>query len=142
MAWFPDDMPRPQPTLDDAGFWARCAERSLCFQCCADCGLPRHPPTPLCARCHSARQGWLEAPAQAFVYSFTVVRHATHPAVADRLPYVVAVVEFAGLPQVRLVSNVTDVDPATVHIGMPLQLWWDKLEGEPPMVLPRFRPAP
>ena len=75
------------------------------------------------------------------VYSFTVVRHATHPAVAERLPYIVALVEFAGLPQVRLVSNVTDACVEAVRIGMPVQLWWDRLDGQPELYVPRFRPA-
>lgn len=145
MALFPAGMPLPQPNMDDAPFWQNCSQRRLCFQCCADCGLPRHPPTPLCPRCHSAAQRWLEAPDAASIYTFTVVHHAAHPAVVPCLPYVIAAVEFAGFPQVRLVTNVTDIQPSQVRVGMKVQLWWDRVETGPedgPMHLPRFRPAP
>lgn len=145
MAYFPADMPVPVPTLDDAAFWNHCAERRLLFQCCSACERPRHPPTPVCAHCSSMRLHWVEAPGHATVFTFTVVHHASHPAVAGRLPYVVAVVDFPQLQQVRLVSNVTDVDPAMMRIGLPLRLWWDRLADDDaaarPMYLPRFRPA-
>lgn len=145
MAYFPNEMPAPEPSMDDAGFWACCAGRSLRFQACADCGQVRHPPTPICSGCHSTRVKWIEAPAEASVYSFTVVHHASHPAVSARLPYVVAVVEFDGLPGVRFVTNVTDVEPNKVHIGMLVRVWWDRLEhGDEkaqPMFIPRFRPG-
>ena len=145
MAYFPADMPEPAPTIDDAAFWDHCAAQRLRFQCCAECRLPRHPPAPICSRCGSTRTHWVEAPERATVYTFTVVHHASHPAVTSRLPYVVAVVDFPLLPPVRLVTNVTDVDPADVRIGMPVHLWWDRLTGgdvtKRPMYLPRFRPA-
>lgn len=140
MAYFPDDMPRPEPTMDDAAFWAACAKRRLRFQACAACGRLRHPPTPVCGACHATAVKWVDAPEEAEVYSFTVVHHASHPAVVPKLPYVVAVVTFPALPGVRLVTNITDVDPADVGIGMKLALWWDDIgEG---MHVPRFRPAP
>lgn len=145
MAYFPADMPEPVPTMDDAAFWDHCAEQRLLFQCCAECELPRHPPTPVCSRCGSTRMHWVEAPEHATVFTFTVVRYASHPAVTGRLPYVVAVVDFPKLPNVRLVTNVTDVDPSEVRVGMAVQLWWDRLaDGDArrrPMYLPRFRPA-
>ena len=92
----------------------------------------------------------MPAPDHATVFTFTVVHHASHPAVNGHLPYVVAVVNFPELAQVRLVTNVTDVDPAQMRVGMSVRLWWDRLAdadadadaGARPMYLPRFRPAP
>ena len=145
MAYFPADMPVPVPTMDDAAFWDHCAERRLLFQSCAACEQPRHPPTPVCSRCGSTRLQWVEAPEHATVFTFTVVHHPSHPAVVGHLPYVVAVVDFAQLAQVRLVTNVTDVAPAQVRVGLPVRLWWDLLADADaaarPMYLPRFRPA-
>jgi uncharacterized OB-fold protein len=142
MAMFPPEMPGIEPTMDDRPFWDACAERRLRFQACDDCGLLRHPPTPACPDCTSVRVRWVDAPRTAVVYTFTVIHHASHPAVAGNLPYVVAVVEFPGLPGVRLVTNVTGVPPAQVRIGLPLELWWDDIgEGR---CVPRFtvaRPA-
>ena len=145
MAYFPADMPEPVPTMDDAAFWDHCAERQLLFQSCAACEQPRHPPTPICWRCGSTRLQWVEAPEHATVFTFTVVHHPSHPAVIGHLPYVVAVVDFPQLAQVRLVTNVTDVAPAQVRVGLSVRLWWDRLADADaaarPMYLPRFRPA-
>jgi hypothetical protein len=139
MSLFPPEMPRPSANMDDQGFWERCARKELCFQTCAVCGTPRHPPTPVCFRCHSSRTTWTAATEGASVYSYTIVHHASHPAVGESLPYVCAVVEFAGLPGVRLITNVTDVNPRDVRIGMPVRLWWDDIGDG--MEIPRFRPA-
>jgi len=88
------------------------------------------------------RLHWVEAPEHATVFILTVVHHAIHPAVTGRMPYIVAVVDFPQLPQVRLV---TDVDPAMMRIGLSVRLWWDRLADDDaagrPMYLPRFRPA-
>lgn len=93
---------------------------------------------PMCPRCQSCETTWKEASGQAVVYSYTVVHHAAHPAASARLPYVVGVLEFEGMPGVRLVSNVTDIDPKQVRIGATVRLWWDDIgEG---MFVPRFRP--
>lgn len=138
MAYFPDTMPRPTPTMDDSGFWEACKARTLRFQCCADCGTPRHPPTPMCGKCRSVNVKWVDAPDDAEVYTYTVIHHASHPAVAGKLPYVGAVVVFPALPGVRLVSNVTDCAPSSVRIGMKLDLWWDDIGDG--MFVPRFRP--
>jgi uncharacterized OB-fold protein len=73
------------------------------------------------------------------VYTFTVARHASHEAVKSTLPYVIAVVEFGDIPGVRLVTNITDIAPKDVRIGMALELWWDDLGSG--VFLPRFRPA-
>ena len=56
-----------------------------------------------------------------------------------------AVEDFAQLAQVRLVANMTDVDPAQLRVGLSVRLWWDRLADADaaarPMYLPRFRPA-
>ena len=139
MSYFPVDMPGVEPNMDDAQFWEHCRERRLSFQACADCDTLRHPPTPICPNCHSTQVKWVQAPDQAEVYTYTVVHHASHPAVQGRLPYVAALVEFPALPGVRLVTNITDIAPEAVQIGMPVELWWDELEDG--LSIPRFRPS-
>ena len=138
MSYFPSDMPRPEPNMDEAEFWEHCKRRSLRFQACASCGTLRHPPLPMCHRCNSCDVDWKPAPEEAVVYTYTVVRHAGHKAVAERLPYVVGVVEFPGMPGVRLITNLTDIDPTQVSIGMRVRLWWDDIGDG--MHVPRFSP--
>lgn len=138
MAYLPDGLPAPEPTMDDAPFWHAVAERRLAFQQCADCGRVRHPPTPICGRCRSSALRWAEAPSHAVLFTYTVVHYAAHPAVGAAVPYNVAVVEFPELDGVRLISNLVDVAPGDLGIGMALELVWERAgEGW----LPRFRAA-
>jgi uncharacterized OB-fold protein len=73
------------------------------------------------------------------VYTFNVVHHASHPAVAQNLPYVGALIVFADMPGVRLISNVTNCVPSSVRIGMKVRVWWDDIGDG--MFVPRFRPV-
>ncbi len=139
MPYLPLSFPAVTPTPDDAPFWAACAEERLAFQRCADCGRFRHPPTPLCAACRSARSEWVEAPPMGRLYSFTVVRHPAHPAADGAVPYNVVLVEFPDCGGVRLVSNVVDAAPEDLAVGAAVALVWD--DGPGGRRLPRFRLA-
>src|SRR3974390_2712673 len=77
------------------------------------------PPRPACPRCHSADLGWREASGAGTVYTCTVVRHPTHFAFADKIPYVIALVELAEGP--RLITGITGIAPADVRAGMPVR---------------------
>jgi len=70
------------------------------------------------------------------VYSFVVVRRAFHPAWEGDVPYVVAIVELEEGP--HIMTNVTDVDPDLVAIGMPVQVWFEQASDG--IALPKFRP--
>jgi uncharacterized OB-fold protein len=77
------------------------------------------------------------------VFTFTVVRQAFIAALADRLPYVVIAVELdgaEGAEGARMVSNLIDIDPSDVSIGMAVEVVWEDMG--PALALPRFRPAP
>ena len=139
MAYFSDAMPAPHPNFDDRDFWSACAEKRLQFQACTECGAARHPPTPVCPRCRSFKVMWKQAAGSAEVYTHTTIHHASHESVKPNLPYVVSVVTFPDVPGVRLVTNITDVDPKQVHIGMPVQVWWDAIGDG--MYIPRFKPT-
>jgi len=108
-------MPQHPPEFD--GFFAALGHRALAFPCCAACGRFHWYPMKRCPHCGSGDIGWQEVGGEGEVFSWTAVRHAFDPAYADRLPYVVALVEFADAPGVRLVTNVA-ADPAALRIGM------------------------
>ena len=139
MSYFPAQMPRPEPDRDDQEFWNGCAQQQLRFQACADCGTLRHPPRPICHKCHSIDSKWVDAPSRGIIYTYCVVHHPNHPALAACVPYVVGVVEFPALPGVRLVTNITGVEPSSVRIGMEVSVWWDDIGGG--VFVPRFRPS-
>lgn len=71
--------------------------------------------------CGSFKVAWKQTAGRAEVYTHTTNHHARHEAVKPNLPHVVGVLTFPDVPCVRLVSNVTDVDPKQVRIGIPVQ---------------------
>jgi hypothetical protein len=129
--------PVPVPGPDDAPYWTALAQGVLLIQCCTDCGTVRHPPRPRCGQCASAEHRWEAASGSGTVYSFTIVRYPPNPELADRVPYVVALIELDEGP--RLVSNVVGVDPESVTINQRVRVQFDPVgDGS---VLPRFAPA-
>ena len=137
MPYLPANLPFPTPSLDVDEFWRHCAERRLKFQICAECGVARHPPTPLCPHCHSKLIAWVEAPSVGRIFSYTIVHNASHENIGAYLPYNVVLVEFDGLDNLRIVSNVIDAEPHELVIGQEVVLAWE--EGSQGQLLPRFR---
>ena len=137
--WFPDDMPVPAASRETLPWWEAAAAHRLVVQRCAACGATRHPPGPICPRCHAFEHGWQELSGRGTVYTYTIVHRAFVPSLADRLPYVVVVVELEGAGGARLLSNLVDTEPAAVRVGMAVELVWEDMA--PGLALPRFRPA-
>lgn len=128
--------PPPQASHEAAVFWDWCRRRELRFQSCAACGRARHPPMPFCPHCQSGASDWVPAGNDARLFSFTVVHHAVSEKLRPYVPYNIAVVEFARLG-VRLISNIVDLPPERLVLGMALQpIWQDGEDGTP---LPLFR---
>jgi uncharacterized OB-fold protein len=137
MRWFPDEMPVPALGPESAGWWEEAAAHRLVVQRCADCGRTRHPPGPLCPACRSRASTWSTLPGTGTVYTYTVVHQAFIPALSDTVPYVVAVVELDGGDGARLVSDIVDVHPEDVAVGMAVAVVWEDMG--PDLALPRFR---
>ena len=114
--------------------WRR---RELRFQRCAACHRFRHPPTPVCSQCRSFESEWVRAPEAGVVFSFTIVHHATHPAVSAVTPYNIVIVDFPACDHTRLVSNLIDATPEEIRIGMPVALVWETAGNG--RVVPRFK---
>jgi len=51
---------------------------------------------------------------------------------------VVAVIALEDAGGVRIISNLVDVDPEAVSIGMPVELVWEDMSAD--LAVPRFRP--
>jgi uncharacterized OB-fold protein len=127
----------PGSTELTAPYWEAASEGRLVVQECASCGEVWHPPLPSCPHCRSADLGWREAAGAGTVYSYTIVRHPTHFAFADQIPYVIALVELAEGP--RLVTGITGCAPDEVRVGLPVRVVFREVsEG---VSLPYFKPA-
>lgn len=116
-------------------FWQAAKERRLVAPQCADCGAFRLPPTPFCPGCQSKAVNWVQLSGKATVYSFAIVHGI--PGIPE-LTLVPAVVDLPDAPGARLVSNIIDIAPADVKIGMALRVDFSPITNG--WMLPVFRP--
>ena len=126
----------PVANFDTQPFWDGCARGELLLQRCSGCRAYRHPPSPICPHCLSDGHDWVEASGRGTVYTFVVVRETRARGWDKMVPYVVAVVELEEGP--RFLTNLTDVAPEAVRIGMPVEVTFAELDGT--TKLPLFRP--
>jgi uncharacterized OB-fold protein len=138
MSYLPDDLAAPVPTLDNQEWWDACRRRELVFQRCGNCRALRHPPGPVCPSCHRLEFEWHRSAGNGRVYSFTWVHHVYLPSLSDRVPYNVTIVTLDDSAGVRLITNVVDVKPAELAVGLAVEVTWEE-SGD--FLLPRFRPA-
>jgi len=135
--FFPDSMPPPMADATSLPFWRAAAEHRLVVQRCTSCEHTRHPPAPLCPECRSTEADWKQVSGRREVYSYTAVHR---PVAADQtLPFVIAVVALEDSGGLRMISNLVDVNPEELEIGMPVELVWEDMSED--LTMPRFRPV-
>jgi uncharacterized OB-fold protein len=112
----PKDLTADSPfTLP--GFFAALDEGRLLAAVCEECGTRLVPPRPACYDCGSRDLRIEPQPETGTVVSYTEVR--TPPALADRAPYTIAIVELDSGARLtgRLTASYDDTE-----IGMPVEL--------------------
>jgi len=129
------DLPLPVPSADNQPFWDALNGGELRIQRCADCGTLRHPPRPMCAHCQSFDVEWARMSGRGTVFSYIVTHQPIHPALADRVPFATVIVELEEGP--RLTTNLVDVAPDEITIGMPVEVVFQRANDE--ITLPLFR---
>ena len=137
MPYLPAELPRIVPGRDDTPWWEALRRHDLVIQRCTECGTWRHPPGPVCASCHASAARFERVSGRGRVFSYTLVHHPVHPALADRVPYNVALVELPDAGGVRVVTNLVDVAPGDVRVGLEVEVVFEDVDDE--LTLPRFR---
>ena len=114
-------------------FWREIPSRyNLYGSKCGSCGTLDFPPRSVCPQCGRRSLGRMESvklKGKGTVVSYTVIHEA--PSQYEMMkPYVLAIIELE--EGCRLTSQIIDVDPAKVRIGMPVEAAFRKLgqEGE------------
>ena len=130
-------MLRLLPRLSDdvAFFWTSGEDGVLRFLRCNTCGFFIHPPGPVCPRCLSRDLGPQAVSGRGHVETFTVNYQQWIPG-SD--PYIIAWVSIDEQPDVRLTTNLVDVEPDDVRIGMPVRVVFEHVED---VWLPLFTPG-
>jgi len=119
---------RPLVDYDNQGFWDGVKRHELVFQRCGDCGTFVHPPRPMCPNCQSLNKQWALSSGKGHIYSWSTVAYpkAAYPGI--KVPYAVVLVEME--EGVRVVSNIVDVEPEDIFIGMPVEVVFDDIDEE------------
>ena len=140
-----DDRARkPLPQINDVTrpFWDAAAQRRLSMPRCRQCDAFTFPPRPTCGECGGTELGWTELSGRGRVYSFTVIRQVVGGAAAKAfepdIPYVVAWIDLAEGP--RIMTNIVNVDPAVVYVGLPVEVYFERVSDH--AALPFFTPVP
>ena len=130
--------PLPLPNELTTPFWDGAAKGQLVIQSCNSCGHLQHAPEPVCSACLSFDLGSAAVSGKGSVYTYCIATQAFHPWFADRLPFVIAVVELDDQPGLKMITNIVDVDPDSVKVGDRVEVTFTPL-GED-FMLPVFRP--
>ncbi len=80
---------------------------------------------------------WVESEGKGKVWTFSIHHMGPSKAYKGEPPYVVALIEMD--EGVKIMSNVVDVDPHDVSIGMDVQVVFDDVTDD--VTLPKFKPA-
>ena len=124
------------PTPETAGFYEGARNGELRLQRCDDCGAWRFPPQPVCASCRSSRSSWAAVSGRGTVYSFVVIHQSASPALAERVPYDVVLVEPDEAPGVRIVGNTVGCELDALAVGMAVEVAFEPAGEE---FVPVFR---
>jgi acetyl-CoA acetyltransferase/uncharacterized OB-fold protein len=103
---------------------------------CRSCRWIIHPPRPVCSRCRSREVALEDLSGRGTVVTYTINHQRWMPGL--EVPYTIAIVELAEQRGLRLTTNLIDVAPADVTIGMPVHVQFRKMSDE--ISLPVFAP--
>lgn len=129
--------PLPSPTQTTQPFWDATATGQLTFQRCSECKKMQSTPRLFCTHCMAEGLEWETSTGRGSVYTFTVNHRAANAHMADKVPYVVAVVQLD--EGVRMMANIVNVEPQSVRIGDRVQVRFLPLTDT--ISLPQFEPA-
>jgi uncharacterized protein len=132
-----EQTPTPIPDLDSAAYWEAAHRHEFLLQRCGSCERFRFYPRSHCPYCFSASFEWQRASGRGTIYSFTIIHRAPSPGFADKVPYVLALIDL--LEGVRMMTNIIECEPNDVAIGMPVEVVFEDLNDT--ISLPQFRPV-
>lgn len=128
----------PVPLPETRPYWEAARRHELVLPYCRPCGAFFFYPRALCPTCLSADVEWRRVSGRGRLHTFTIVHRGPRDFPLGA-PYVLAMVELEEGP--RLMTNLVDVpaDPASVQIGMPVEVvFFDVSDAA---ALPHFRPC-
>lgn len=118
-----DTLPVPPPSPASAPFWDATRRRELTVQRCESCARLVWYPRFVCPHCGGSSLEWKKLSGDGVVYAVSVHHRAAVPALADKVPYSVVLVDLD--EGVRMMSNVFGPPPT---VGDRVTVAWVPLE--------------
>jgi uncharacterized OB-fold protein len=121
----------PTPTPESSAFWTGGQRGELLISRCRACERFFHPPGPACWRCRSTDVAPEKVSGRARVAAYTINRQPWIPGFDP--PYVVAMVELAEEPDVRLVTNIVGIPVEDVRVDLEVEVFfedWTAVSGD------------
>lgn len=111
----PDELPVPIPDAVSQFFWDGLKAKQLLLQVCGD-GHWVYPAATACPYCGGDLSVQVTS-GRGTLYSFATVNRVFHPAYANQLPYIVALVELDEAPGALIQTNLVETENAAIAIG-------------------------
>ena len=105
------------------------------LQRCADCGVLRSPPRPMCPHCNSVKSEEQVLSGRGSVYSWVIPRYPVIPGFEGT--HIVGVIDLE--EGIRFVSNVCEIEYEDIVADMPVEVFFEPMEGG--FKIPLFRPV-
>ena len=131
-AYLPAGLPQPMAAVDglDKEYWEAAGRSELKVQRCNACQGFQWGPEWLCYQCHSFDLAWHQVSGKGTIYSWERIWHPVHPALKERCPYLVVLVELADAGNVRMVGNLLGDPMQEVAIGAPVEAVFETHEED------------
>jgi uncharacterized OB-fold protein len=135
----PANPPRAIPERDqyNRAFWEGGADGRLMITRCSQCARWVHPPAADCPDCG----GDLVAQpvsGHGTVFTYTINHQPFNPAVP--VPYAIAIIELAEQDDLRLAANIVDCELDSIHIGLPVEVRFERHDADHRVFVPVFAP--
>lgn len=136
----PEIPARMLPAINEhnRAFWTGGADGHLLIARCNRCELWVQPPAADCPDCGGALVA-RPVSGRGTVFTYTVNYQPFMPAVP--VPYVIAIVQLDEQADLRIATNIVDCDPDSVHIGLPVEVRFERHDVDDDSVfVPVFAP--
>jgi len=134
------DKPLPGINEDTAPYWEGTRAGLLRVQRCRRCRGFQWGPEWICHRCLAFDLEWVEVAPRGRIYSWERAWHPVHPALRERGPYLVVLVELPEAGGVRMLGNLLGDPTQAVEIGAPVEAAFEPHdEATPPFTLVQWR---
>lgn len=126
----------PVVTSEDEIFWRGGKDGFLHFLQCQGCSYIIHPPSPICPQCYSRDLAEDTVSGFGIVETFTINYQPWNSEMV--LPFVIAIVTLVEQGDLRLMTNIVNVKPEAVTVGMEVKVCFEACDDD--IFLPLFEP--